>query len=419
MNPLLVSGFGTQINIEKRKLVIQNRLKDEKLEFYPHKIDHDSIIVDGHTGIISFESMRWLLKHDISLAILNWNGNLLGITLPESPKSGKLRIKQYEKYLDSESRFEIALAIVNSKAANSLNLISELSRFYDLINYDMVQRQFSTEFDNYISKLEPKINSTIKNDSISGKLSTLMNYEGRIALVYLDQFRKIVSKLAPEFNFTGRMNKSYSWNMNSADEINALLNYGYAVLESEIKKCINSVGFDPSIGYLHEIAQSKTPLVYDIQELFRWIIDYSVIQLLENKPNLKKSDFILTENYHIRLKEHTAKLLIDKIKTNFNKKAPYKGKNYSYQSILFDNVQKLANYIHGKNKRIEFFVPKMVIERDDSLELIKKVLKMTPDERKNRRINKSTLWYMKNNIKNNKRIKLYDKTASKIKANFT
>jgi len=100
MNPLLISGFGTSINVEKRKLIILNKLKKEKIEFYPHKIDHDSIIIDGHTGNISFEAMRWTVKHGINLSLLNWNGNLLSVTLPEEPKSGGLKIKQYQKYLD-------------------------------------------------------------------------------------------------------------------------------------------------------------------------------------------------------------------------------------------------------------------------------------------------------------------------------
>jgi CRISPR-associated protein Cas1 len=40
--------------------------------------------------------------------------------------------------------------------------------------------------------------------------------------------------------------------------------------------------------------RAKTPLVYDIQELFRWIVDLSVLQMREGKK-LKKSDFIVTE----------------------------------------------------------------------------------------------------------------------------
>jgi CRISP-associated protein Cas1 len=43
----------------------------------------------------------------------------------------------------------------------------------------------------------------------------------------------------------------------------------------------NAIDLDPTIGFLHEPAASKTPLVYDFQELFRWLVDLSVLQLLE------------------------------------------------------------------------------------------------------------------------------------------
>jgi CRISPR-associated protein Cas1 len=62
--------------------------------------------------------------------------------------------------------------------------------------------------------------------------------------------------------------------MNASDEVNALLNYSYALLESVVKKYVNAIGLDPSIGFLHEIAKSKSPLVYDVQELFRWVPIY-------------------------------------------------------------------------------------------------------------------------------------------------
>ena len=88
MNPLLITGFGTSINVDKRKLIITNRLKDTRLEFYPHKINHDGIIIDGHTDNITFEAMKWISKHSINLTLLNWNGQLLANVMPEQPKPG-------------------------------------------------------------------------------------------------------------------------------------------------------------------------------------------------------------------------------------------------------------------------------------------------------------------------------------------
>ncbi|MEM0106857.1 MAG: CRISPR-associated endonuclease Cas1, partial [Candidatus Micrarchaeaceae archaeon] len=47
-------------------------------------------------------------------------------------------------------------------------------------------------------------------------------------------------------------------------------------------------------------------MVCNVQELYRRLVDLSVIQLLEEKK-LKKTDFIVTENYNIRLRENTVK----------------------------------------------------------------------------------------------------------------
>jgi CRISPR-associated protein Cas1 len=115
LNPLLISGFGTSISVDKRRLAIYNRPNDERIEFYPHQIDYDSIIVDVHTGNITFDAIRWLMRHDINLTILNWNGNLLGVTLSKGPKNGKPRIMQYQTYLDSQKCFEIASEILKQK----------------------------------------------------------------------------------------------------------------------------------------------------------------------------------------------------------------------------------------------------------------------------------------------------------------
>lgn len=404
MNPLLVSGFGTSINVDKRKLIVTNRLKKQRLEFNPHKIEHDSIIIDGHTGNISFESMRWLMKHDIHLTLLNWDGNLLATTLPESSISGKLRIKQYQKYLDASVRFEIAHRLVQSKIDSSLHLLEELSKFYDT-DIKKIRRGFASESAFFEAK--------IKQDTHD--FTELLGYEGRIARIYFDCMKVIFNKIAPEFSFESRSNYDHKRADHASDEVNALLNYGYSILVSEIRKFLNSIGLDSQIGFLHEILSSRTPLVYDLQELFRWIIDLSVIQLLEETPKPKKSDFILTENYHIRLREDIAKRLIDKIRFNFNLKAPYRSRNFTYQNILYDNIQQLAHFVSEKKKGIEFVIPKIEIIRDDTISMRERILSMTPDERRKLGINKSTLWYMKKNLESKDKVKIYDKVLKKVK----
>jgi len=402
LNPLLVSGFGTSINVDKRKLIVTNKLQKSRLEFNPHKIEHDSIIIDGHTGIISFESMRWLMKHNIHLTLLNWDGNLLATTLPDQTISGKLRLSQYKKHLDNSIRYNIAKEIVKSKVDSSLNLLQELSKYYP-INGKKIKSRFETELND----------SKLKHTENTHKIPEITGHEARIAKIYFEYLREIFAKVSPQFQFESRASLDHKRADHAADEINALLNYGYSILSSEIKKFLNSVGLDSQIGFLHETLLSRTPLVYDLEELFRWLIDLSVIELLEENK-LKKSDFILTENYHIRLKPETARLLVEKIKSNFNLKVSYGKKYFAYQNVLYNNISQLAQFIAEKKKTLEIRVPPIRINRDDNLELRNKILSMSPEERKRLGISKSTLWYMKKNVSSKDRMKIYDKILEKI-----
>jgi len=72
------------------------QLSKKVMEFEPHRIPYDSIIIDGHYGSITFEAMCWLSKHDVSVALLNWNGNLLTTTLSQETLNAQLKVKQYE-----------------------------------------------------------------------------------------------------------------------------------------------------------------------------------------------------------------------------------------------------------------------------------------------------------------------------------
>ena len=139
-----------------------------------------------------------------------------------------------------------------------------------------------------------------------------------------------------------------------------------------------------------------------------------MIQLLEEKK-MKKSDFIITENYHIRLGEDVAKLFIDKINSNFNVKYNYKNsKQYSYQIILQDNLQQSSNFIVEKKEEFEFVIPKIKVNRNDNLELREKILNMIPDEMRRLGINKSTLWHIRKNFSEGKTPKIYEKVLLKI-----
>lgn len=141
------------------------------------------------------------------------------------------------------------------------------------------------------------------------------------------------------------------------------------------------------------------------------------LQLLE-EMKLKKSDFTVTENYYIRLKEQTAKALIEKIKLNMNAKAQYRDRNTTYQTILYRNIQTLASFVIGKSKILSFDIPRLAAGRNDTADIQQRILTMTPAERKSLGISKSGLWYQKKKLSEGKPIKVYHKVLSRLNANL-
>jgi CRISPR-associated protein Cas1 len=141
-------------------------------------------------------------------------------------------------------------------------------------------------------------------------------------------------------------------------------------------------------------------------------VDYSVIELLET--GLKKSDFITTENYHIRLKPDTAKKLIEKIKNNFNKRYEFRNKQHTLENIMFENVRELSKYILDKTKSLAFTIPDIVISRNDNTQVRNEILSIDTEKRKELKINKSTLWYQQKKIKEGKTLRVYRKTMGRV-----
>jgi CRISPR-associated protein Cas1 len=62
------------------------------------------------------------------------------------------------------------------------------------------------------------------------------------------------------------------------DGVNALLNYGYAVLLSTTLQKLFGVGLDPTFGIFHATREQATPLAYDLMEPFRPCVDWRVAQ---------------------------------------------------------------------------------------------------------------------------------------------
>jgi CRISPR-associated protein Cas1 len=217
--------------------------------------------------------------------------------------------------------------------------------------------------------------------------------------------------LPVRFGFTSRMHETHQ--MNASDPVNALLNYGYAILESQCRKALNSVGLEPTVGFLHEAKQTKYPLVYDLQEPYRWLVDSTVISCLEN-GQFGKSDFYRMDNYVLRLRPEAARKFIDALRIKFNSPIRYKGRLYGSDTVIRLKAQELANYILSRRNELGFSEPRAHLQRTDSAAVRNTILSLTASEARNLGIRKNTLWYLQRRVCTDRSMSIYAKVKAKL-----
>ena len=81
-------------------------------------------------------------------------------------------------------------------------------------------------------------------------------------------------------------------NRHATHPVNAMLNYAYAVLESQVRIAVVSQELDPTIGYLHTCRPGRVALVYELMEPLRSRVDRQVLSFVRSRP-FSSIDFVL------------------------------------------------------------------------------------------------------------------------------
>ena len=141
MKMILLNGHGIDMRVNSAKLHIKNGRtssteEPEEYVFSPKRIDIDHIIIYGRNGNLTLDAVRWLIKHNVQVSILNWDGKLLTSMLPPESTNVKTKFAQYHAYENKDSRLKIARKFIEAKFDKSLVVLDYLNQRYPEIEYD-------------------------------------------------------------------------------------------------------------------------------------------------------------------------------------------------------------------------------------------------------------------------------------------
>jgi CRISPR/Cas system-associated endonuclease Cas1 len=95
-------------------------------------------------------------------------------------------------------------------------------------------------------------------------------------------------------------------------------------------------------------------LVYDLQELFCWFVDLTVIQAFES-GSLDVSDFYFAGDDHRYQFDLDAKSpYIGLLRDRFNSGVNFKGRNMKWDTVIEQKANQLGQFLTGKLPTVDF-----------------------------------------------------------------
>lgn len=300
-------GFSIALRMDDKRLLLRNGTdlltsKHDDESWFVNQLPYERIIISGK-GFISTEAIKRLTKNNVNIILLDTFGNYISnISRVMSSDIGtKNRIGQYDTFRNPSKVQYLQNQLVRSKLTSHINLLKEFK-------LDKVK-----ELEGYLWQV----------DGTKDKRE-LLTIESRAGNLYFRQYVKLFDK---QYNFESRRGGGLVMsNRKAGDVVNALLNYGYAVLGGEIAKFIHGFGLDPYFGFYHKTDTSFQSLVYDMIEPFRWLVDYTVAKIAgetNHNNRIRKYEYTWTGEGEIILSEGLIKRYLEALSRKFQSERLY------------------------------------------------------------------------------------------------
>jgi CRISPR-associated endonuclease Cas1 len=234
-------------------------------------------VVIGSDGMVSLAALRWLADQDASFVMLERDGSVLATTGPVRPSDAKLRRAQALAH-SSGAALQIARELIGQKLA--------------------AQEQVARHklLDTTTAKTIAQFRSEV---ATADTISTIRLLESQGAAAYWAAWRTLtinfpkndMPRVPEHWRTFGTRKSLISGSPRLAtNPPNAILNYLYAVLESETRLAVASLGLDPGLGFWHVDTPARDSLACDLMEPVRPKVDAFLLDWITREP-LKRAWF--------------------------------------------------------------------------------------------------------------------------------
>lgn len=215
---------------------------------------------------VTAAAIRTLAERAIPLCHFSYGGWFVAVTHGFHHKNIQLRLAQFRTATDPQAALNVARGFIAAKIKNSRTLL---------------RRHAAEQHKADLTRLADFLEKTDRAMS----LESLMGLEGMAAKVYFSGFARLL-RGGETFQLEGRNRRP------PADPVNALLSFVYSLLTKELTVTLQSVGFDPYLGFMHQPHYGRPSLALDLAEEFRPLVADSTVLTLINNEEVNPRHFI-------------------------------------------------------------------------------------------------------------------------------
>ena len=309
---LNLAGHGVSLRIRGGALEIKNGLthypqQRETHLFFRGDVDlPERIILLDCNGSISFDVLSWLSDQKISLIRIDWRGEIVCVAGASGYSANPFRVQwQLETRENPALRIEYCRWIISKKIEASIVTLEQSIR-----RSEKWERAISAAYA-ALTKLDEKSPQTIiELRALEANCAAAyfrawqgipIKWRGTSRRPIPDDWHSIEQRSSP-FHLAG--------NRNAAHPVNAILNYGYTVLESELRIKAIAEGYDPTIGIMHEGRDGSSKFVFDLMEPERPKVDRTVLDFVKATV-FDPADFTIRSDGVVRLNPELARYTYD------------------------------------------------------------------------------------------------------------
>ena len=305
------AGHGMDLRIDHGALLVRNGFTHYPQQREEHRFFRGDrhlpsriIVIDG-SGTLSFDVLSWLSDQNVPLIRINWRGEVTTVLGASNAIDPDRVAAQLEAQRNGKALL-FTISLIREKIRNSIETLTAA------VPHSPARLSATKKLHLELTHLDKHSPRSIR---------ALLGVEGRSAFAYFNAWQSLPLR----WKGTGRRPIPNEWyrigqrqsfvgkkprNNDASHPVNAILNYAYAVLESQVRTQIAAAGYDPTIGLLHvgREGRGRHDFVLDLMEPLRPNVDRKVLEFVQ-AHTFHPADFTIRSDGACRLNPQMARCI--------------------------------------------------------------------------------------------------------------